>query len=1108
MASPTSTILRHLSGLLRPAATTATDCRLLDRFAAGRDPEAFAELVRRHGGLVLDVCRRILGHEQDAEDAFQATFLVLARSAGSVRKRESLASFLYGVARRTALRLRTELARRRRHERGVEAAEAEPPPDLTWHEVRRALDEELARLPEKYRAPLVLCYLEGRTQREAASDLGWKEGILRGRLDRGRERLRARLIRRGVAPSAILATAALAPRGEAALVPAALAEAAARAAVSPMPTAAPAGLLARAVMRGMLLSRLKIIALLVLTVGLTAVGVGLLRPPVSANNGAQTAAAAPPSSPVQDRYGDPLPPGALARLGTTRFRHDSWLTAFALSPDGRTLAAASGRSIHLWDAATGRERLRLEGHEESVRCLAWSSDGATFVSGGDDNTVRLWDPATGKEERRLEGHGGEARRGQGGVHAVAFAANGSRVISAGGDNTLRIWDTATGKQVLRPELLVKVVRSLAVSSDGRTLAVALGYSDKPNTVWLAEGATGRAIRRLPQEFEVSQVAFSPDGKSLAVAGSVPGRPGELRLWDVATGKEVRRFKGHADAALWAAFTPDGKTLASAGYDRTVRVWQTDTGKELRRFEGPTPWYRVAFTPDGKTLLAYGAENTLHFWDLTTGKEALSFDGHHRGVDGVVFSPDGRQLITRGQEEVRVWDTARRAEVGRFGFAPRDFPTTAFFKADGTALTAGTADGQLRLYEIASGKELRALRPDGWMTCQASPDGKVLAVHDTKDHSLILWELTTGKERVRTAPPPENVSDMAFAPDGAVLAVSSGTDLFIHLFDTATGKELPALGPHKGGMTTLTFSADGKTVAGSCMGDTLQLWEVAIGRQRLQIDHGGPVVTAMAFSPNGRLLATGYNGLYFKGGPNGRTVPISPEERDKIRLWDLSTGRELHRFAGHRGGVTGLAFLPDGRMLASSSHDTTVLFWDVATVLQAKLPRAAAPSAHQLDSLWKDLGGNDAAQAYRAVHALAAAPEQAVLWIKERVRPVPLADAHKLERLIADLDREDFATRETAARELARLGEAARPALRKALQGRPSAEVRRQVSRLLEELDGGARLAEVRSVEVLEQAGTTAARQVLEELAKGEPEARITREAREALNRQQRKAAGP
>jgi RNA polymerase sigma factor (sigma-70 family) len=193
-----STLLAYLRRLVG-AATDSSDAELLERFAAQRDEAAFEALLRRHGPLVWSVCRRVLAEEHAAEDAFQATFLVLVRKARSVSKQASIRSWLHGVALRVALRARQQESLRRRRE---QETPIRPPGEATWQEVRPILDEEIQRLPEKYRLPIILCYLEGQTNDEAARLLNCPRGTVATRLARARERLRSSLLRRGVSLSA------------------------------------------------------------------------------------------------------------------------------------------------------------------------------------------------------------------------------------------------------------------------------------------------------------------------------------------------------------------------------------------------------------------------------------------------------------------------------------------------------------------------------------------------------------------------------------------------------------------------------------------------------------------------------------------------------------------------------------------------------------------------------------------------------------------------------------------------------------------------------------------------------------------------------------------
>jgi RNA polymerase sigma factor (sigma-70 family) len=270
-------VVYHLRRALM-AVQDEEDAELLCRFVATGEEEAFTGLVRRHGAMVLGVCRRVLGDVHDAEDAFQATFLVLARRAVAIRKRESLASWLYGVAYRVSLKARS--AASRRPQAGDQAAEpasmADPVAESAWRELRPVIDEELSRLPEKYRAPLVLCYLEGKTNEEAAQLLGWTKGTVSGRLARARDLLRPRLARRGLAPAAGGVAALLAQRGPA---PAsALVESTVNAVLAGGVTARVAAL-AAGITSAIFRMKAKLLWALLLTLGLSGGAVGLVSQP-------------------------------------------------------------------------------------------------------------------------------------------------------------------------------------------------------------------------------------------------------------------------------------------------------------------------------------------------------------------------------------------------------------------------------------------------------------------------------------------------------------------------------------------------------------------------------------------------------------------------------------------------------------------------------------------------------------------------------------------------------------------------------------------------------------------------------------------------------------
>jgi RNA polymerase sigma factor (sigma-70 family) len=273
-------VQRVRSAAIKCESIEATDGQLLERFLATRDEAAFASLLRRHGAMVLGVCRRVLGNAHDAEDAFQATFLVLVKKAASVRPRERVGHWLYGVAYRTALEARTMAARRRRKERTF-VPPAHPEPDA-WEEVRPVLDRELCRLPENYRMALVLCDLEGKSRKEAAQQLGWPEGTVAGRLARARSLLSQRLKRQGIMLSAALLAEGVLHQTSAA-VPASLARATLRTATElAAGQAAAAGAvpakvaaLMEGVMKAMLFAKLRAVCGAMIVIGLLGLIVGL-----------------------------------------------------------------------------------------------------------------------------------------------------------------------------------------------------------------------------------------------------------------------------------------------------------------------------------------------------------------------------------------------------------------------------------------------------------------------------------------------------------------------------------------------------------------------------------------------------------------------------------------------------------------------------------------------------------------------------------------------------------------------------------------------------------------------------------------------------------------
>jgi RNA polymerase sigma factor (sigma-70 family) len=607
MNQVTEALQQLRSAVLQRDGAALTDAQLLECFLVHGDEAAVAALVRRHGPMVWGVCRRVLGSHHDAEDAFQATFLVLVRKAASIKPREKLVNWLYGVACQTARKARATLVRRRQREMTLpELPEPAVPEADPWRELRPVLDRELGRLPGKYRAALLLCDVEGLTRKEAAQRLGLPAGTLSGHLTRGRTLLAARLTRQGLALSGGALAAVLAR--QAAAAPAALVASTIRAAtpraggvVSPA-----VAHLTREVLRTMLLSKLKFVPVLLTALALV-LSLAVVDPRTWANAG--TGGPADRSAPAAGRAPDKGP----SWHATLTIKHEHPVALVACGADW-SAAADEGGNLFLWETRSGKGRELIikggkgQGLNASVERLQLTPDGQYLfaVLGGRRALFRFK-----LREQDRPGHGLAGRD----PAFLGVSADGETWLEAHGAGrtlTLRpnVWTQPVGAvQYETIDYEAKITHAV-VSPDGQQLAVVTA----DGSLHVHERASLRKTQTItvPKQM-VTDLQFSPDGKRLAVVA----QDSSAKVYDPADGQEVAALKGHSGIVFAVAFSPDGKTVATGGDDNTARLWDAASGRAVAVLKGHTDSVRsVAFDPAGRLLFTGSADGTVKVWNRT------------------------------------------------------------------------------------------------------------------------------------------------------------------------------------------------------------------------------------------------------------------------------------------------------------------------------------------------------------------------------------------------------------------------------------------------------------------------------------------------------------
>jgi len=618
----------------------------------------------------------------------------------------------------------------------------------------------------------------------------------------------------------------------------------------------------------------------------------------------------------------------------------------ALAARQRAYASDMNLAYRTWEEGN---LVRAQGLIEANRPAAGQSDLRTF------EWRYLWKLC--QDESRLSYTNSLAHGGWGfSLGPVALSSDGRTLIAAAGSK-LKLLDAATQwEQPLLED--TDGIYALVLSPKRTNILATTSQTGENHTIKLWDLASQQLLATLTNHTEsIAAIAFSPDGKLLASASS----DGKVRLWDVESkNPRPRVLTKYYAAALSLAFSPDGKYLVTSGSvhgtESPIRIFDLVTETEVKpRLEGHTSWvYALAFSPDGRQLVSAGGESTIFVWDFVARRLLDRLPGHGGQIRTLAFSPDGQRLVSGGVDQtIRIWDVTARRQVG-FRRGHGAAVNRVAVSSDGQSILSVSVSGgesTAKLWNLAEPKERDVLvGPQSVFDLALSPDDKTVAsvIYDTFD--VQLWDVPSRRLVTNLTGHTTSLLCVAFSPDGKLLA-TGGRDQTVRLWNPQKPQPIAVL-TNEFEVGSVAFARDGRTLAAA--GSGIEFWDLPSRRpvQALESDAGG--MSAVAFSPTDHHVAT--------GDANGNVVLWDGRSRKPLRsfrphrglvkrvrfsddgAWLASAGadagialydvRAMERISpvlkGHTAAITGLAFSPDSKTLASGGYDGRTMLWNVAS----------------------------------------------------------------------------------------------------------------------------------------------------------------------------------